>query len=166
MHQGRPFRCLTLTVHCLQSRIPVSRQSASCMDSLAISSRIVTHFFISAFWRELFRLCGTQLRMSTTYHPQIDGQAEVLNCVLEQYLRSFVHDRPSQWFKHLALTEWSYNTSIHSGTGISPFEATYGKPPPSIPQYLQGTSRVAVVDDILTTRTKLHATLRRRLHKA
>lgn len=89
--------------------------------------------FIRKFWKELFHLTGTQLRMSTAYHPQTDGQTEVLNRVLEQYLCSFVHDRPSQWLKFLPLAEWSYNTSMHSSTGISPFEATYGKPPPSIP---------------------------------
>lgn len=134
------------------------------MDSLAVSD--CDPLFISTFWRELFHICSTQLKMSMAYHPQTDGQIEVLNRVLEQYLCSFVHDHLSQWFKHLALVELSYNTYVHSRIGISPFEATYGKPPPSIPQYLQGTSRVAAVDDILTTRTKLHATLRRRLHKA
>ncbi|WVY93439.1 hypothetical protein V8G54_032527 [Vigna mungo] len=102
--------------------------------------------FISKFWRELFRLYGTRLRMSTSYHPETDGQTEVFNRVLEQYLRSFVHSNPSQWSKHLALAEWSYNTSTHSSTGYSPFNIIYGKPAPSIPHYLVGSSSVEAVD--------------------
>jgi len=77
--------------------------------------------FISQFWHKLFRLCGTKLRMSISYHPQTDGQTEVLNRVLEQYLRAFVHNKPNQWHTFLPLAEWSYNTSTHSATGFSPF---------------------------------------------
>lgn len=55
---------------------------------------------------------------------------------------------------------------VHLSTGISIFEATYGKLPSSIPQYLQGTSQAEVVDDLLVTRTTIHATLCRHLQKA
>ncbi|PNX92970.1 Ty3/gypsy retrotransposon protein, partial [Trifolium pratense] len=122
--------------------------------------------FISKFWRELFTLCGTTLRMSTAYHPETDGQTEVYNRVLEQYLRSFVHHKPSQWSKFLALAEWSYNTSIHSSTGHSPYEITFGKPPPSVPQYIQGQSSIEAVDSILANRQQLIITLRQKLLKS
>ncbi|KHN29903.1 Retrotransposable element Tf2 155 kDa protein type 2, partial [Glycine soja] len=102
----------------------------------------------------------------TAYHPETDGQTEVLNRVLEQYLRAFVHDKPSHWFSFLSLAEWSYNTAVHSATGVSPFEATFGKPPPSLPSYLAGDSSIEPVDSILTFRTHLHTVLQRRLAKA
>lgn len=122
--------------------------------------------FVSSFWRELFRLSGTRLRMSTAYHPQTDGQTEVMNRVLEQYLRSFVSAHPSQWFKFLAMAEWSYNTSVHSSTGFTPYEIVFGKAPPSIPHYITGSSTNEAVDSLLSSRQVLHDTLRRRLLKA
>lgn len=104
--------------------------------------------------------------MSTTYHSQVDDQTEVMNRILEQYLRAFVHDRPSQWYHFLSLAEWSYNTSTHSGTVISPFEAIYGKLSPSIPHYILGDTTVEVVDSLLTTRTAILIRLCCRLIKA
>ena len=121
--------------------------------------------FISHFWRDLFKLSGTKLRMSTAYHPQTDGQTEVLNQTLEQYLRAFVHHQPSRWFRFLSLAEWSYNTTIHFGTGLSPFEVVYGRPPPTVVQYLQGSSTIEVVDQLLTSRQDMHAQLQQRLRK-
>lgn len=121
--------------------------------------------FISRFWQDLFTLCGTKLRMSTTYHPETDGQTEVLNRVLEHYLRSFTHSKPSQWSSYLSLAEWSYNTSVHSSTGISPFQITYGKPPPSIPQYLANGSNIEAVDTILLSRQEILAKIHSKLLK-
>ena len=90
---------------------------------------------------------------------------EVINHVLEQYLRACVHDHPQQWFKFLSLAEWSYNTSVHSGTGFSPFEIMYGTPPPAPPFYSAGTSTVEAVDAIRTSRDVIHQTLTRKLQK-
>lgn len=122
--------------------------------------------FMSLFWKELFKLNGTKLRMSTAYHPQSDGQIEVLNRILEQYLRAYVHHKPSLWGKFLSLAEWCYNTSTHSGTGLTPFQVTFGKPPPNIPYYLTGSSIVEAVDSLLSSREDMMAFLKAKLLKA
>ena len=68
----------------------------------------------------------------------------------------------------MALTNNSFcdNTSQHSGTGVTPYEVTYGKPPSSIPNYLLGSSRNDAVETMLRTREDIHDTLRRKLLKA
>lgn len=122
--------------------------------------------FLSHFWQELFKLSGIKLCMSLTYHPQLDDQTKVLNRVIEQYLRAFVHQQPSSWGKFLIWAEWSYNTSIHTATGVTPYEATFGKKSPSIPQYLVGTSNIDAVDDFFLSHEAVFAVLRKKLLKA
>jgi len=82
--------------------------------------------FFSRFWNELFELSGTKLILSSSYHPQTDGQTEVANQIVEQYLRAFVHRKPTSWGQFLLWAEWSYNTSCHSSTGLTLFEITFG----------------------------------------
>jgi hypothetical protein len=65
------------------------------MPQSIVSDRDPT--FTSLFWRELFRLQGTSLKLSTSYHPQTDGQTEVVIKSLENYLRCFTQDKPREW---------------------------------------------------------------------
>ena len=122
--------------------------------------------FVSKFWQALFRLSGIKLRMSSAYHPQTDGQTEVANRVIEQYLRAFVHRKPNSWGHFLLWAEWSYNTSVHSSTGMTPFEVMFGCKPPTFPQYLIGTAKVEAVDDLLNQREVVFTLLRQKLLKA
>ena len=92
--------------------------------------------FLSNFWRELFQLSGTQLRMSSAYHPQTDGQTEVMNRIIEQYLRAFAHRRPRVWGKLLLWVEWSHNTSWNAATRSTPYEITFGRKPFNFPDYI------------------------------
>jgi hypothetical protein len=119
--------------------------------------------FTSIFFQELFKLQGTQLHLSTAYHPQTDGQTEVVNKCLETDLRCFSSEKKNQWAQWLPLAEWWYNTSYHTTTHMNPFEAVYGQKPPSIISYLPGVSKVQVVDQTLTVREAILRTLKENL---
>jgi hypothetical protein len=75
----------------------------------------------------MFNIQGTQSHLNTTYHPQNDGQTEVVNKFLETYLRCFSLDRQNQWAQWLPLAEWWYNNSYHTTIRMTPFEVVYGK---------------------------------------
>jgi hypothetical protein len=85
--------------------------------------------FTSKFWSTLFKLAGTSLKMSSSYHPQSDGQTKCVNQCMEMFLRCFVHACPSKWKMWLSTTEFWYNTSFHFALRSSPFEALYGRQP-------------------------------------
>ncbi|GJS73255.1 putative reverse transcriptase domain-containing protein [Tanacetum coccineum] len=70
---------------------------------------------------------GTNLDMSTAYHPQTDGQSERTIQTLEDMLRACVIDFGNGWVRHLPLVEFSYNNSYHASIKAAPFEALYGQ---------------------------------------
>ncbi|GJV48719.1 reverse transcriptase domain-containing protein [Tanacetum coccineum] len=70
--------------------------------------------FTSRFWQSLQSALGTQLDMSTAYHPKTDGQSERTIQTLEDMLRACVIDFGKGWERHLPLVEFSYNNSYHA----------------------------------------------------
>ncbi|KAH9667504.1 hypothetical protein KPL70_021062 [Citrus sinensis] len=122
--------------------------------------------FMSNFWQKLFDLSGTQLRHSTAYHPQTDGQSEVVNRGLEQYLRAFSQDKPQTWSSFLGWAEFCYNTSYHSSLRMTPFQALYGRFPPTIPSYSRGSTSIQALEDMLIERDAMLCSLKENLRQA
>nr|GEY02520.1 putative reverse transcriptase domain-containing protein [Tanacetum cinerariifolium] len=83
--------------------------------------------FVSHLWQALQKALGTRLNMSTTYHPETDGQSERTIQTLEDMLRACVMDFRGSWDTHLPLVEFSYNNSYHKSIKCAPFEALYGR---------------------------------------
>ncbi|GKD74591.1 putative reverse transcriptase domain-containing protein [Tanacetum coccineum] len=77
--------------------------------------------FTSHFWQSMNKALGTQLDMSTAYHPQTDGQSERTIQTLEDMLRACVIDFGKGWDRHPPLVDFSYNNSYHTSIKAAPF---------------------------------------------
>ncbi|WVZ77751.1 hypothetical protein U9M48_025578 [Paspalum notatum var. saurae] len=122
--------------------------------------------FTGHVWRDLFKMAGVKLRMSTAFHPQTDGQSEIVNKVIAMYLRCVTGDRPRAWLDWLPWAEYCYNTSFHTALRATPFEVVYGRPPPPLLPYRPGTARTETADELLRTRDDMLAEARQRLLQA
>ena len=85
--------------------------------------------FTSSFWRELWKMLGTRLAMSTAYHPQTDGQTERANRTLEDMLRAFVSVRQDDWDDFLIASEIAINNTQQASSKYSPFFLNSGAHP-------------------------------------
>jgi len=83
--------------------------------------------FTAKFWKSFQKSLGTQVNLSTAFHPQTDGQAERIIQTLENMLRASVLDFKGSWDDHLPLIEFAYNNSYHSSIKMASYEALYGR---------------------------------------
>ncbi|KAI4334658.1 hypothetical protein L6164_013376 [Bauhinia variegata] len=105
---------LTKYEHFIAFKDPFTAQTVAILFAKVvrlhgIPSSIVSDWdptFISKFWFEFFKIQGIALKMSTTYHPEIDGQIEVLNRGLKTYLRCFALEQPKEWTNWLHWVEY------------------------------------------------------------
>ncbi|KAI5334926.1 hypothetical protein L3X38_025059 [Prunus dulcis] len=109
------------------------------------------------------RLQGTSFNFSSSYHPQTDGQIEVVNRTVEMYLRCFTSHNQKEWVRWIPWAAYCYNTSIHASTKKTPYEIVYGKPPPNLLSYVPGTTQVEAVDQELRSREQVLKDLREHL---
>jgi len=83
--------------------------------------------FSSRFWRGFQIAMGTEVHLSTAFHPQTDGQSERTIQTLEDMLRACALDYTGSWDHNLPLVEFAYNNSYHSSIDMAPYEALYGR---------------------------------------
>ncbi|GKD17359.1 putative reverse transcriptase domain-containing protein [Tanacetum coccineum] len=83
--------------------------------------------FTSNFWRSFQKSLGTNISMSTAYHPKTDSQSERTIQTLKDMLRAWVINFGKGWVKQLPLAEFSYNNSYHASIKAAPYEALYGR---------------------------------------
>ena len=88
-------------------------------DLIIIDRRLL---FTSKFWSSLYYFFGIKRRLSTTFHPQIDGQTERQNSTMEIYLQAFVNFKQNDWTKLLLIAEFAYNNTKNASTGYILFE--------------------------------------------
>jgi len=82
----------------------------------------------SKFWTSLMQLLQVKLNMSTAFHPQSDGQTEMVNQRLEAYLRSYCTYQQDDWVSLLPFAEHAYNTSSSESKRLVPFKLIIGSP--------------------------------------
>jgi hypothetical protein len=83
--------------------------------------------FTSKFWERLHETLDTQLRFSSAYHPQTDGQTKRVNQILEDMLRACALQYGRSWDKSLPYAEFSYNNNYQENLKMAPFEMLYGR---------------------------------------
>ena len=85
--------------------------------------------FLGHFWRTLWRKMGTDLKYSSTCHPQTDGQTEAVNRSLGNLLRCLVRNHVKGWDSIIPQAEFAYNSSVNRTIKKTPFEVAYGLKP-------------------------------------
>jgi len=122
--------------------------------------------FTSSFWKQLFKLSGTTLAMSSAYHPHSEGQTEAVNKRLELYLRCFAGDVPHKWSKLLDWAEFWYNSAFHCSISMTPFKVVYGRDPPILIKFDTATASPLSLQTLLAERDTTLQLLKANLNRA
>ena len=94
--------------------------------------------------RDLGRILGIRISLTTAYHPQTDGQSERLNQELETYLRIVCANNLNDWARFLSDFEFTHNFWVHTTIGTSLFKVMMGYSSQSLPDLFPQTKLLAV----------------------
>ncbi|MCO5582874.1 hypothetical protein L7F22_036775 [Adiantum nelumboides] len=101
--------------------------------------------FTSLFWKAIWENIGTRLHVSSSFHPQTNGQSEIANSVVLDLLKSYISDQKTKWERYLLLVEFAYNNMIHSSTRKAPFEIVEGAM--KVPPFLSTKDKIFEADE-------------------
>ncbi|KAJ9517268.1 hypothetical protein QJQ45_009120 [Haematococcus lacustris] len=85
--------------------------------------------FHNTFWHHVQKLLGMRGSLSSSYHPQSDGQTERYNRVLEEMLRHYISPTQADWPDYLSLAEFAVNNSWQESIKSTPFLVNTGQSP-------------------------------------
>lgn len=122
--------CVTKTAHFIPLKHPYTAQTVAQlffdnvfksygMPVCIVCDRDPT--FASGYWKEMFELQIVSFNFGSSYHPQTGVQTEIIDSVIEQYLRCFTNSRQKTWPQWLSWVEFCYNTSCQAAIKTSPF---------------------------------------------
>jgi hypothetical protein len=99
---------------------------------------------------------GTTRNLSTSFHPETDGQTERTNAILEQYLRAYCNYQQDNWKQLLPIAEFCYNNTQSETTKVTPFFANGGYHPHFTPNLGGMGARFHEVSRYISTPNNLH----------
>lgn len=131
---------LTKYAHFIATRVEATALEVAEL----LFKRIVKHFglpihiigdrdlrWTSSVWKALAEMFGTRLALSTSKHPQTDGQTEVMNQHLETMLRAYISKDQKDWAHWLDVLQFAYNNATHSSHKSTPAQLLMGYKPRS-----------------------------------
>ena len=121
--------------------------------------------FTSKFWQSLFKILQVEIKLSSAYHPQTNGQTERVNQVLKQYLQCSINYHQDNWVDLLPLAEFAYNNTIQDSTKQTSFFANYGHHP-RFDQFQLSTSKNLAIEDLATRLLEIQKDMKIKLLEA
>jgi hypothetical protein len=139
------------------------------MDCQRALYQTETPSLLGIFGEQLWKKLGKELSFNSAYHPQIDGQTEVVNKSLGNLLRSLVIEHHTQWDQILPQAEFAYNDSPNRSNGRSPFQILYGMQPRGVSELRdieQSEFKSVGAEGFTAEMQKLHSQIREQLQNS